>query len=120
MGAADLVLITKTDLAADGGDGARALARACTSAPVLVVIDGEVDVAVLLGIDRVDQELPADRRPRASYTTSLLDVGQPARAELERLVASLRADVIRAKGVVRCSDELDPVEVQVVGLRTVQ
>ena len=115
--AADLVLLTKTDLAADGGTGARALAQSCTSAPVSVVVDGVIDVAVVLGIDRVDQEPPTDRRARAAYTTSLLDVGRPARAELERLVASLQPDVMRAKGVVRCRDELDPVEVQVVGRR---
>ena len=59
--AADLVLLTKTDLAADGGSGARALVRSCTSAPVLVVVDGDVDIAVVLGIDRVDQEPPTGR-----------------------------------------------------------
>jgi G3E family GTPase len=115
--AADLVLLTKTDLAADGGSGARALVRSCTSAPVLVVVNGAVDIDVVLGLDRVVEERPTDHPPRASYTTSLLDVDRPMRTELEHLVASLRPDVIRAKGVVRCSDELDPVEVQVVGTR---
>jgi G3E family GTPase len=115
--AADLVLLTKTDLAGDGGTEARALVRSCTAAPMLVVVDGDVDASVLLGIDRVDQGPPSARRPSAPYTTSVLDVGRPSRVALERMVASLRPDVIRAKGVVRCTDEADPVEVQAVGSR---
>jgi G3E family GTPase len=118
---ADVVLLTKTDLAADGGAAARDLVGCHTSAPVLVATDGRVDVEVVLGLGAADRGAPlvvaGEHRDVDAYATSVLDPGRPTRAELDELVRALPADVIRAKGLVDCSDDDAPVEVHVVGTR---
>ena len=117
LAAADVVLLTKTDISADGGVAARALIGEHSGSPLIEVIDGDVDVDVVLGLERMQPpEAPEDDR-HAAYTTSVLDVSSPTKAELEQTLADLPADVIRAKGVVLCSDQPAPVEAHVVGAR---
>lgn len=115
--AADLVLLTKTDLAADGGAAARALVVRHAPAPIIEVRRGVVDVDVVLGVDRSDVGLSSATRRVGSYETAVVDIGSPTLAELERLLADLPANVIRAKGLIRCADVEVPVEAHVVGSR---
>ena len=114
---ADLVLLTKTDLAVDGGSAARSLVGRRTRAPIIDVRNGVVDVDVVLGVDRGDVGLPATSHHVDGHDTAIVDVGSPTRVELEQLLAALPTDVVRAKGLVQCSDEEVPVEAQVVGSR---
>ena len=112
-----MVLLTKADIAVDGGAAARSLIRGRSASPIIEVVDGDVDVDVVLGLDRGQQpDLPMGVG-HGSYMTSVLDIGSPTKAELEQLLAELPADVIRAKGVVQCSDQAAPVEAHVVGSR---
>lgn len=115
--AADLVLLTKTDLAADGGATARSLIGRHTSAPIVEVRDGAIDTDIVLGIDRGDAALPQASLEVGEYDTIVVDVGSPTLAELEQLLADLPANVIRAKGLIRCSDQVASVEAHVVGTR---
>ena len=115
--AADLVLLTKTDLAADGGASGRSLIGRYTSAPIIEVRDGAVDVDVMLGVDRGEAELSSATSRVGSYETAVVDIGSPTQAELEQLLADLPANVIRAKGLIRCADVGVPVEAHVVGSR---
>ncbi len=115
--AADLVLLTKTDLAADRGAAARSLIGGHTSASIIEVRDGLVAIDFVLGIDRRDVALPSSSLELGGYDTTVVDVGSPTLAELEQLLVELPPDVIRAKGLVHCSDEEVPVEAHVVGGR---
>ncbi|MDJ0769888.1 MAG: GTP-binding protein [Ilumatobacter sp.] len=123
LGAADIVLLTKTDLTADGGAGATAVVRTMSGAPVVRVEGGAVDVGLLLGhassagSTSSDDEPSTGRAPRAGHRAAVVEVGTPTVAELEELIAGLPADVVRAKGLVRCAGENAPCEVQVVGRR---
>ena len=116
---ADLVLLTKTDLCADGGADARRFVAERSAAPIVEVVDGRVDVDIVLGLHRwagvPDPSVPE----HTGYTTAIVEPGSPTRAELEQLVGELPADVVRAKGLVVCRDEPAPLEVQVVGRRRV-
>jgi G3E family GTPase len=114
---ADLVLLTKTDLAADGGSAARAFVAGHTLAPLVEAVDGQVDVEVLLGLGRGGAVPSTGPVAHATYARSVLELGAPTRAELGRIVDELPPDVLRAKGVVMCSDESAPMEVHVVGSR---
>lgn len=120
LAAADVVLLTKPDLAADGGSSARRLIAATTSAPSLEVVSGVVDIEVVLGVVR-DPSAPGDAPPGASdpegHETSLLDIGDITTDELRGVVDGLGSDVVRAKGLVMCVDDAAPIEVQVVGRR---
>jgi G3E family GTPase len=117
LGTADLVLLTKTDLAADGGPAARALIVRHTPAPIIETRDGVVDVDIVLGVDRSDIFSASATRQVGSYETAVIDIGTPTQGELERLLADLPANVIRAKGLIRCADVEVPVEAHVVGTR---
>jgi len=115
--AADLVLLSKTDLADDGGAAARSLINGHTSAPVLEVLDGDVDIDLVLGTGRDQAAVsPISGRP-GRYDTSVIELGAATRQELVDLVEALPADVVRAKGLVWCDDLDAPVEVHVVGRR---
>ncbi len=121
LGAADLVMLTKTDLAADRGAAARELVGRSTDAPIVEVIDGAIDVDVVLGVARTGElpgvapgPAPDGRRDAAA---SVIDVGTVTHAQLDALVAALDPMVLRAKGLVRCADRDHPVEVHVVGRR---
>ena len=132
--AADVVLLTKTDLADDGGAAGRSFVREHTAAPIVPVVDGDVDTEVILGSGRHDlghddvgRDTPGcdDRRPaslvdagpRHGYESSVVAIGPMRLDELRRLVDELPADTIRAKGLVTCTDQADPVEAHVVGTR---
>ncbi len=130
LASADLVLSTKADLAADGGAAARSLIRSITTAPIIEVINGVIDADVVLGLDppRTDPSrtvlprmVPGTNRHRAApvgrYETSIVDVGAATLAELEHLLVGLPTDVIRAKGLVQCSDQVVPIEAHAVGRR---
>ncbi len=117
LDAADLVLLTKTDLAADRGVAARSLIGRHTAAPIIEVRDGSVDVDVVLGLDRRRAPLPSASLPVGGYDTTTIDVGSPTLIELEQLLADLPTNVIRAKGLLRCVDVEVPVEAHVVGSR---
>jgi G3E family GTPase len=116
--AADLVLLTKTDLTGDGGAVARAFVALQSDAPVVDVIDGDVDVELVLGLGPSVAPAAAGRS-HAPYEVAVVDPGSPTRAGLDRLVAALPPNVLRAKGLVACNDEAAPVEVHVVGRRRV-
>lgn len=137
LAAADLVLLTKTDLAADDGEVARSFVARLTAAPI--VDAGDVEIANVLSVGRSDPRpgstagmpradesrgnMPrADESrgnmPRADMHRDMtIDVGGRSFAELERLVDGLGSDVIRAKGIAGCTDRAHPVEVHVVGAR---
>lgn len=117
LAAADVVALSKTDLSIDGGAAARILVGEHTQAPIIEVRNGVVDVDVVLGVGRRPAASPAASPQVLDYDTSVVDVGVPTVAELERLLADLPGDVIRAKGLIRCSDVEVPVEAHVVGGR---
>jgi G3E family GTPase len=117
LGAADLLLLTKTDLALDGGAAAREYVASRSDAPVVETVDGDVDVEIVLGVGGSDVVPHPATDAHGDHRTSVLAVGGLARAELERLVAELPDDVLRAKGLVRCEDEPHPLEVHAVGRR---
>jgi G3E family GTPase len=114
---ADLVVLTKTDLAVDAGSAARSLIARQTRAPIIDVRDGVVDVDVVLGVDRGDVWLPTASHRVGGYDTAVVEIGAPTSVELEQLLAALPTDVVRAKGLVQCSDVEVPVEAHVVGSR---
>ena len=119
VAAADLLLLTKTDLAADGGERARARLQDHADAPVLPVVDGVLDLDVLLGVGASRAPSPPghDASSDHGYRVSTRRIGPVTRAELSDLVAGLPASVLRAKGIVRCVDVEHAVEVAVVGRR---
>ena len=117
LAAADLVLLTKTDLATDGGVAGRSLIGRYTPAPIIGVRDGVVDVDTVLGVGRGDVGLPAVAHRVGGYGTAIIEIGSLTVSELEQLLAALPAAVVRAKGLVRCRDDEAPIEVHVVGTR---
>ncbi len=120
LAAADVVLLTKTDLALDGGAAARAFVAGVASGPIVEVIGGAVDVGLVLGVDRtVRSPTPGtghDHRGSV-HESSIVELGATTFGELEQMIADLPADVVRAKGLVVCCDVAAPVEVHVVGRR---
>ena len=160
LAAADPVVLSKTDLVADGGAAARAFVVA-TAGPrgdgrEVVVVDGsQVDPGTLLGVTTATRPAtparPATRDAPGGvvpphvvpphvvpphvvpphvvpphvvpphvvppHVVSVLDVGGLDRAALLAALDTLPADTARAKGLVRCAGEDDPVEVHVVGRR---
>lgn len=115
--AADVVLLTKLDLAADGGAAARRFVAGHAQAPVVDVDRGRVDVDLVLGVAR-DRPVPEAVERRGHGTSaSIVEVGAVTFDELERIVDELPADVLRAKGLVSCTDRAHPVEVHLVGRR---
>lgn len=127
LGAADLIVLTKTDLVADGGDAARRRIAEHSTAPVVVAVDGELDAEVMFGIDRPTAStaatampvpaVPGDGATNAGHRVSVRDLGDVTAAELERIIEDLPADVLRAKGLIRCRETDHPFEVNVVGRR---
>lgn len=115
--AADLVVLTKTDLVPDGGVAATGVVAAITDAP----IRSSAEVSPALVLD------PGVVPPLATPTTfgsadavhavDVVGFDGGTRAELDRVLDELPTRVVRAKGLVRCSDSDAPVEVHVVGRR---
>lgn len=117
LAAADVVVLSKTDLVADGGRDAEATVTAVTTAPIVVADRGVVEPALVLGVGRTAE--PPERRPATMprHAVELLALGAVTEAALRRIVDALDRDVVRAKGVVVCSDAPHPFEVHVVGRR---
>lgn len=119
--AADLVVLTKTDLAADEGAAACAAVAGETDAPVVPAVDGVVEPAVVLGIARPTTPVVGDpgtpARTAGIHLVTTRRFAGGSRTDLERLVEELPESVLRAKGLIRCSDADHPVEVNVVGRR---
>ncbi len=120
LGAADLVVLTKTDLVADDGASARSQVAGLTAAPVVTAVDGHVEPGVILGVDRTAPPetvgaAASPEQPVGHRVGSIRFDG--TRAELERLLDQLSPSVLRAKGLLRCRDTDVPIEVNVVGRR---
>ncbi len=121
LAAADLVLLTKTDLVTDSGASARSAVAVETDAPVIDVVDGVIDPDVALGVGRRETlavegpDLPP-RSDRAYRVTHRRFAGG-SRADLERMIDQFPESVLRVKGLLRCSDVDHPIEVNVVGRR---
>jgi G3E family GTPase len=115
--AADIVLLTKTDLSADRGAAARSLIESRSPAPIIEVRDGVIDIGVVLGVDRGEVPMPQISLEVGGYDTTVIDIGSLTLDELERLLVEFPEDVIRAKGLIRCTDVEVPVEAHVVGKR---
>jgi G3E family GTPase len=122
--AADLVVLTKTDLA-DRPALARRFVERSTAAPVF---DGaRLDPMALFGVGGAEPMLRPpgpdrhgpDRHRPDRHGPESVDVSGLRRAELAAIVDGLDDDVVRAKGVIRCVDVPALVEVQVVGRRRV-
>lgn len=115
---ADVVLLTKTDLAADGGAAARELVRATTEAPIVDAVRGVVDADVVLGIGHADEPLGPARPSRPGHpVATTIELGDVTAAQLQALIDGLDPGLLRAKGLVRCTDRAHPIEVHVVGRR---
>lgn len=112
LGAADLVLLTKTDLVDDPEPAAR-LVASLSDAPMHHAAG--VDPQVVFGAG--GGPLPEPTAGHAHHDVSTVPAAGLTRAELDALVAGLGGDVVRAKGLIRCTDVDHPVEVHVVGRR---
>ena len=121
LDAADLIVLTKIDLVADGGQVARGHVATHAAAPIVTAIDGSVGAEVLLGLDRRgggSAELRPGVEPTdTGYRVTVRDLGDVTRAELESVIEGLANDVLRAKGLIRCRGAAHPLEVNVVGVR---
>ncbi len=128
LGAADLVLVTKTDLLGvnvdpeDGAtDGLWRWLTDRTSAPAVVVVDGQVDVDVVLGPLVAAGRTTSGGLVRGSadslHVDAAVQVGRVGRGQLVEAIAAVAdlAGVVRVKGTV-ATDE-GSVLVQVVGAR---
>jgi G3E family GTPase len=120
LAAADLVLLGKSDLVHDPAD-AVAFVTTVTDAPVHDA--REVDPVIAFGvgdgrapIDTRDTEDHPEHHPE-HHAVSAVDASALTRRRLAALVDELGPDVVRAKGLVRCTDVEAPVEVHVVGRR---
>lgn len=115
---ADVVLLTKTDLAADGGAAARELVRATTEAPIVDAVRGVVDADVVLGIGHAGEPDAPARPTRPGHpVATTIELGDVTAAQLQALIDGLDPELLRAKGLVRCTDRAHPIEVHVVGRR---
>jgi len=120
LAAADLFVVTKTDLVDDSGASVRADLAARTGAPVVSAVAGVVEPDVVLGVGRLPSaplEPPASAVAADGYRVTAVPFTGGTRADLERLVDGLPGSVLRAKGVLSCIDADHPVEVDVVGRR---
>jgi G3E family GTPase len=120
---ADLVLVTKTDVAVDRGDAARQFLTTLTTAPLIDTADLAAnmvaDVVLGIGGSTGGGASATGEQPTAidHHHAGLIDVSGLTRSALEQVVSCLGPEVIRAKGVIRCVDSPDLLEVQVIGSR---
>lgn len=116
LSAADLVLLTKTDLVDDPAHATR-FVISVSDAPIHDA--GSVDPTIVFGVGsgRVPEPSAGHEHRRGHHAVTTVDAVGLTRAELVALVEGLGADVVRAKGVIRCTDVDHPVEVHVVGRR---
>ena len=129
---ADLILLTKADLAGEAGIAA---ARAAIEAeaprriPMVTVRDGKVDPAVILGLNaaaeddlaaRPSHHDGADDHEHNDFDTIVVDLPEQASQEaLEVAIEKLAAEqnILRVKGYVALADKPMRLLVQAVGAR---
>ncbi|WP_127114413.1 CobW family GTP-binding protein [Shimia sediminis] len=119
--AADLIVLTKTDLA-DAAEVAKVRREwLLPDQPVFEAIDGKVPAEILLDVNRANEAravMPA-RNPGLRFTSTnwSSDTARPY-AQYKALLKSLPTSVYRAKGVLFCSDYPDErIGFQKVGAR---
>lgn len=114
--AADLIVITKTDLVdVERIAETRRLLAERSAAPTIEAVAGDAPLGALFGLERRGVVDIADAH-EPPVVTRTIDVPQPcSRADLDGLIDSLPSTTIRAKGLVLVDDVV--VEVQVVGPR---
>ena len=113
--AADLIVITKSDLvAADRLEAVRGLIAGRSNAPVIEATFGAAPLGALFGLERSGHDEP-EGGPAAPVTTRTIDIVGCGREELDALLADLPPNVVRAKGLVAVDGEV--VEVHAVGPR---
>jgi G3E family GTPase len=104
LGAADLLVLNKLDLAHDPAV-LRGWLSTHSAAPVLEARHAEVPLDLLFGLDRLGES--ADERTADSFASWSYEWPEPV--ERETVLAMLRdaAGVLRAKGIVRFADAPD-------------
>jgi G3E family GTPase len=112
LGAADLVLLTKTDLVDDPGPAARFVESV---ADVPLHDAASVDPSVVFGVG--SGRVPASTGGHSHHHVATIPAVGLTKLELVSLVDGLGAEVVRAKGLIRCTDVAHLVEVHVVGRR---
>lgn len=116
LATADLILLTKTDLADDGGEAAFTFLAGVGDAPVVDASTATVASWLSVG----GRTVPASTGTgpvEDAHGAATIEVAGLTLVELERVVDRLPDEVVRAKGLVRCADREHPVEVHVVGSR---
>jgi G3E family GTPase len=110
--AADLVVLSKMDLAANP-EGVRAWLAARTQTQCVEAVRGDLDVAQLLGLSS-DTPAPGPHGAHAFRSETVALPSPVARELLEDALEDAAHDAFRIKGLVDVKDA-GPVEVQVVG-----
>ena len=123
-GAADVLVVTKTDLVDRASvDRVRALLGERSTAPMVEVGSGPVPIDALFGLDRTvgphDVVVDAAASPSTSgsrstsdspwVSTSVVELGGMDRAEVEAFLDALPRTVVRAKGLVAWDGEVHAV-----------
>ncbi len=129
---ADIVLLTKADLAgAEGLEAARAVIAAEMSrrVPMLSIVDGAVDARVILGLEAAAEDDLAGRpshhdgeeeHEHDDFASVVIDL--PEVADIDTLVTAVQRlareqNVLRAKGYIAVADKPMRLLVQAVGER---
>jgi G3E family GTPase len=114
VGAADVLMVTKTDLVDRASvDRVRSLVREHSAAPLIEAAPGRAPIGAVFGLDRIG----AAGGPRAEpgeappVSTSIVDLGGMDRAVVERVLDALPPTVVRAKGLVAWDGEVHVVHV---------
>lgn len=119
--AADLILLTKTDLADEPtADRARAtLSSRNPRAPVVDVIDGDIPLEVLIDVDPAPATGgPHHHNPGAAYRTWSWTTAEPVdRDRIDGFLRHLPDGILRAKGPIRFAGDTHRHHVDVVGRR---
>lgn len=118
IGASDVVLRTKIDLAspADASEANKLIARLAPSAPVVDVVDGMIDEALLLGVHRNEPAVEATHPVPNPHHVEVVDRPFKDRDGLDDWLAQRSPEVVRIKGTVCCADG-STWRVDVVGAR---
>jgi G3E family GTPase len=118
--ATDLIVLNKVDLVDDDAIASlTAWLAEVTDAPVIPARDGRVDLSVLLGLDATDRTAVSTTPTDTSFTSRTERWHEPIdRTSFEQQIAAFPDAVVRAKGVVRFTDDPSTeAMVQVVGRR---
>lgn len=123
VGAADLLVLTKLDLASAEDRTAVRAALRCFAADTPIIEAGALgDIAALIDVATRQQGGLADTPPAQLFDrhrTDMLPVPNPTtHDQIETLIAALPDDTVRAKGIARLVDG-SVVSIQLVGRRCV-